>query len=176
MHMFQPGLTSVTEQQAQQLEDAHLQDLLVNGRHKRIVLPSPRVSVRPRNDDIDQCLNEQMQISNLKNEISALERRNAELIVGIRKPQKKTHSSKLPTLSNLREQTNGANANSRDNDYAEHRQAFSDAYKLLHPNSPSNGGNNKNNKNKYSKKVNSKKSRRFRKHKRRSAARRGTRK
>ena len=176
--MFQPGLTSVTEQQAQQLEDAHLQDLLVNGRHKRIVLPSPRVSVRPRNDDLDQCLNEQIQISNLKNEISALERRNAELIVGIEKPQKKTHSIKLPTLSNLRQQPNGANANSRDNDYAAHRQAFSDAYKLLHPNSPNspNGGNNKNNKNKYSKKVNSKKSRRFRKHKRRSAARRGTRK
>ena len=87
--MFQPGLTSVTEQQAQQLEDAHLQNLLVNGRHKRIVLPSPRVSVRPRNDELDQCLNEQIQISNLKNEISALERRNAELIVGIGKPQKK---------------------------------------------------------------------------------------
>ena len=173
--MFQPGLTSVTEQQAQQLEKAHLQNLLVNGRYKRIVLPSPRVSVRPRNDELDQCLNEQIQISNLKNEISALERRNAELIVGIGKPQKKTHLSKLPTLSNLRQQTNGANANSRDKDYAEHRQAFSDAYKLLKPISP-NGGNNKNNKNKYSKKVNSKKSRRFRKHKRRSAARRGTRK
>ena len=173
--MFQPGLTSVTEHQARQLEDDHLQDLLVNGRHKRIVLPSPRVSVRPRNDDLDQCLNEQIQISNLKDEISALKRRNAELIVGIGKPQKKTNLSKLPTLSNLTQQTNGANANSRDKAHAEHRQVFSDAYKLLHHISPT-GGNNKNNKNKYSKKVNSKKSRRFRKHKRRSAARRGTRK
>jgi hypothetical protein len=145
-----------------------------NDKRTHIVLPSPRVSVRPRNDDLEQCFIENLEISNLKNEISALERRNAELIVGIGKPQKKTHLSKLPTLSNLRQQTNGANANSRDKAYAEHRQAFSDAYKLLHPNSP-NGGNNKNNKNKYSKKVNSKKSRRFRKHKRRSAARRGTR-
>lgn len=96
--MFQPGLTSVTEQQAQQLEDDHLQELLVNGRHKRIVLPSPRVSVRPRNDELE-CLNEQIQISNLKNEISALERRNAELIVGIGKPQKKNSFKQIKQIT-----------------------------------------------------------------------------
>ena len=149
-----------------------------NDKYKRIVLPSPLVPVQPRNDDLEQCFIEKLEISDLKKEISALKSRNDELTVGIGKPQKKPHLSKYPTLSNLRQQTNGANANSRDKDYAEHRQAFSDAYKLLKPISPisPNGGNNKNNKNKYSKKVNSKKSRRFRKHKRRSAARRGTRK
>jgi hypothetical protein len=143
-----------------------------NERRKRVVLQSPRVSVRPRNVDLEECFIEKLEISNLKNEISALKRRNAELIAGPYLIQKKTNLSKIlnPTLSNLRQQTNGANADQRYKAYAQDRQEFSDAYKLLHPR----GGNNKGNKNKYSKKVNSKKSRRFRKHKRSATRRRST--
>jgi hypothetical protein len=118
-----------------------------NEKHKHIVLPSPLVPVTPRNDELEQCLNEKIEISNLKKEIDALKSRNA---VELRTPLPNLGSenrTKPPTLKNV-------------------MAAKAKFLKSIYDG----GNNNKNNKN--SKKINSKRSRRIRKHKRSAARRR----